>query len=114
VFANMPVCHTGSARAAPGDWKEDAVKIAVMSKSGRLTLPAEARRALGLDSETEFEIEVDSAQDALILRPAVVLRREDAWAYTTEHRALLRRAHADSREGRVQQRSEHDLLEVNE
>lgn len=34
---------------------------------------------------------------------------DDAWAYTSDHRALLERAHADSREGRVQRLSERDL-----
>jgi bifunctional DNA-binding transcriptional regulator/antitoxin component of YhaV-PrlF toxin-antitoxin module len=85
---------------------------ATMSKTGRLTVPADARRALGLDGETEFEVEVDRAQDALILRPVMALRREDAWAYTPDHRGLLRRAHDDSREGRVQVLSEQELREL--
>ncbi|HUY54898.1 MAG TPA: AbrB/MazE/SpoVT family DNA-binding domain-containing protein [Candidatus Nanopelagicaceae bacterium] len=78
-----------------------------MSESGRLTLPVEVRRRLGLEGETEVEVEVDG--EAIILRPAIVLRREDAWAYTPEHRALLSRAHADSREGRVHQLTEAEL-----
>lgn len=80
-----------------------------MTATGRLTLPAEARRRLGLEGETELEIEVDESQDAIILRPAVVLRREDAWAYTPEHRDLLARAHRDSREGRVRKVTEREL-----
>lgn len=88
------------------------MKTAVMNKSGRLTVPAEARSALGLDEETEFEVEVDAESDALILRPVVVLRREDAWAYTPEHRELLRRAHEDSREGRVQHVTEQGLRDL--
>jgi len=75
------------------------MKTITISGSGRLTLPAEVRRELGLDA----------ASDEVILRPAVVLRREDAWAYTPEHRDLLNRAHADSREGRVRQVSEDEL-----
>jgi len=85
------------------------MKTVVMNGSGRITVPAEARRELGIEGEAEFEIEVDAEQDAIILRPAVVLRREDAWAYTAEHRALLARAHRDSREGRVRTVSEDDL-----
>lgn len=86
-----------------------------MSKSGRLTLPADARRALGLSDETDFEVEVDTEQDAIILRPAVLLAREDAWAYTPEHRADLAAAHADGREGRVHTGvSEEDLLRMAE
>jgi bifunctional DNA-binding transcriptional regulator/antitoxin component of YhaV-PrlF toxin-antitoxin module len=34
------------------------MKTVVMNRDGRLTLPREARRRLGLDDETEFEVEV--------------------------------------------------------
>lgn len=88
------------------------MKTALMSKNGRLTVPSEARSALGLDEETEFEVEVDAESDALILRPVVVLRREDAWAYTPEHRELLSRAHEDSRQGRVRQITEQGLRDL--
>lgn len=73
-------------------------------------MPADARRELGLEGETEFELEIDKANDALILRPVVLLRREDAWAYTPEHRVQLARAHADSEAGRVRRLDEHGLL----
>ena len=85
------------------------MKTVSMSASGRLTLPADARRALGLEGETEFEVEVDDENDAVILRPAALLRREDAWAYTPEHRELLDRAHDDSRDGRVRTVTEDEL-----
>jgi bifunctional DNA-binding transcriptional regulator/antitoxin component of YhaV-PrlF toxin-antitoxin module len=81
-----------------------------MSPNGRLTLPSDARRALGIDGETDFEVEVDVEKDELILRPVLALRREDAWAYTAEHRARLAQAHADVREGRFRQMSEEDLI----
>jgi len=83
-----------------------------MNNSGRLTVPADARRELGIEGEAEFELEVDREHDALILRPAVVLRRQDTWAYTPEHRELLERAHGDSREGRVREMSEDDLSKL--
>jgi bifunctional DNA-binding transcriptional regulator/antitoxin component of YhaV-PrlF toxin-antitoxin module len=83
-----------------------------MSPNGRLTLPADARRALGLEGEAELEIHVDTALDELVRRPVVILRREDAWAYTPEHRVLLTRAHADSAEGRVHALSEDELAAV--
>lgn len=85
------------------------MKTVTMSPGGRLTLPADARQALGLDGEVELEVEVDEERDAVVLRPALVLRREDAWAYTPEHRRLLARAHADAREGRVRSLSESEL-----
>jgi len=85
-----------------------------MSPNGRLTLPSDARRALGIDGETDFEVEVDVEKDELILRPVLALRREDAWAYTAEHRARLAQAHADAREGRVRRMSEEDLVAIAE
>lgn len=85
------------------------MKTIVMNEAGRITVPAEARRQLGIEGEAEFEVEVDPDQDAIILRPAVVLRREDAWAYTPGHRELLEQAHRDSREGRVRIVTEDEL-----
>ena len=85
------------------------MKTVTISGDGRLTLPIESRRALGIDGETELELELDLEHDVLLLRPVIVLRREDAWAYTPEHRALLARAHANSRHGRVRALSEDDL-----
>jgi AbrB family looped-hinge helix DNA binding protein len=78
-----------------------------MNAAGRITLPASARRRLGLTGEAQFEVEVSG--DRIILRPAVVLPREDAWAYTPEHRGLLQRAHEDSRAGRVRRLDESEL-----
>ncbi len=85
------------------------MKTVSINGDGRLTLPIESRRALGIDGETELEIEIDPERDALLLRPVIVLRREDAWAYTPGHRAMLARAHADSREGRVRTLTEDEL-----
>jgi AbrB family looped-hinge helix DNA binding protein len=90
------------------------MKTVVMNPSGRITLPAEARRLLNLEGETELEIEVDEESDAIILRPVVVLRREDAWAYTPRNRELQARAHADSREGRVRRMTEEELSRLGE
>jgi bifunctional DNA-binding transcriptional regulator/antitoxin component of YhaV-PrlF toxin-antitoxin module len=86
----------------------DKAMLVSMSADGRLTVPASARRALGLDGEAQFEMEVE--HDSLVLRPAVVLAREDAWAYTPGHRRLLEQAHRDSREGRVREMTEEELL----
>jgi hypothetical protein len=33
---------------------------------------------LGLDGETKMEIEVDAEHDSIVLKPAVILTREDA------------------------------------
>lgn len=75
-----------------------------------MTLPAAARRRLGIEGEMEFEVEVENGN--LVLKPAVVLPIEDAWAYTVEHRAMLDRAHADSKEGRVRELTEDELADL--
>lgn len=85
------------------------MKTVTIKQDGRLTLPIESRRALGIVGETELEVEVDPERDVVMLRPVIVLRREDAWAYVPEHRALLDQAHADSREGRVRTLTEDEL-----
>lgn len=81
-----------------------------MNAQGRLTVPAEARKALGLTGETQFEAEIRDG--GLLLRPAVLVPREDAWAYTPEHRRLLARAREDLARGRVRQMSERELREL--
>jgi bifunctional DNA-binding transcriptional regulator/antitoxin component of YhaV-PrlF toxin-antitoxin module len=78
-----------------------------MNKQGRLTVPVEARRALHVEGEAQFEVEV--TENALILRPVVAIPREDAWFYTPENRRLLEQALKDAREGRIFQLTEADL-----
>jgi bifunctional DNA-binding transcriptional regulator/antitoxin component of YhaV-PrlF toxin-antitoxin module len=79
----------------------------VMNSQGRLTVPAEARRELGLGGEAHFEAEIRDGE--LRLRPAVLVPREDAWAYTPEHRAHLARARADAAHGRTRRLGEDEL-----
>jgi bifunctional DNA-binding transcriptional regulator/antitoxin component of YhaV-PrlF toxin-antitoxin module len=86
-----------------------------MNAQGRLTVPADARKALGLEGEAQFQAEIRDG--GLLLRPAVLIPREDVWAYTQEHRAMLARALKDSAQGRVQEMSEdmlRDLADVDE
>jgi len=81
-----------------------------LSSTGRVTLPADVRRRLHLEGDVELDVEVDEEHDAIVLRPALVLRREDAWAYEPSHRTLLERAHKDSAEGRVLEFATEDEL----
>lgn len=48
--------------------------------------------------EAHWTVEVTNG--AVVLRPAVVVPREDPWAYTAEHRAKVERAHRDAEAGR--------------
>lgn len=81
--------------------------LVAMNKQGRLTVPVEARRALHVEGEAQFEMEV--TENALILRPVVTIPQEDAWFYTPENRRLLEQALKDAREGRIFQLTEADL-----
>lgn len=88
-----------------------ATKV-TMSKTGRITLPAEIRRALDLDGEAEFLVEESEQGEGILLRPVVTMLREDAWAYTAEHRSRLEQAIEDSREGRTRSLTEEQLDEL--
>ncbi len=84
--------------------------IVSMNKQGRLTVPAAARQALRVEGEAQFEMEI--IDDALILRPAIVIPREDAWAYTPEHLAAVREAREQAAQGLVYGMMESGLVEL--
>lgn len=85
-------------------------RLVTMTPNGRVTIPATARRELGVEGDATFEVGVQG--DSIVLRPAVVMTREDAWAYTPEHRRILAKAHRDSREGRVRRLSDRQLARL--
>lgn len=76
----------GNGRRKTGSMKT----IVTMTDRGRITLPANVRKELHIEGETPFELETSGEE--IILRPAVLVPREDAWAYTPEHRAAVERA----------------------
>lgn len=79
-----------------------------VNRQGRLTLPADVRRHLGIGEGSQLEVRV---QDRWIeLRPTAVVAEEDRWAYTPEALASLKRALSDIKAGYVFQFSETDLL----
>ena len=84
------------------------MRTITMSPNGRLTLPAEVRHRLGLEGETEFDVEVTD-HGSVTLRPVVVIPRDDTWAYTAAHLTDVARALSDIREGRVRRLSDDDL-----
>lgn len=81
--------------------------LVAMNKQGRLTVPVEARRALHVEGEAQFEVEV--TENALILRPVVTIPQEDAWFYTAESQRLLEQALQEVREGRILRLTKSDL-----
>ena len=72
-------------------------KPILMSAGGRITLPAEARRKLGVLGEAQFQLEVDDT--SITLTPALMVPREDSWAYTPEYRALVARSREEAARG---------------
>jgi bifunctional DNA-binding transcriptional regulator/antitoxin component of YhaV-PrlF toxin-antitoxin module len=85
-----------------------------MNKTGRITLPASIRKLLHIEGEAEFEVEQLEAGDGLVLRPVIVMRREDAWVYTTEMLESIQRGVEDIRQGRVREATEADFRSLAE
>ncbi|MHB8644910.1 MAG: AbrB/MazE/SpoVT family DNA-binding domain-containing protein [Thermomicrobiales bacterium] len=65
-------------------------QIITVTNKGRLTLPVAVRKALHIEEEAQLQVDVEG--DTVILRPVVMIPREDAWAYTPEYRARAERA----------------------
>jgi bifunctional DNA-binding transcriptional regulator/antitoxin component of YhaV-PrlF toxin-antitoxin module len=82
----------------------------ISNKDGRITIPSEVRTALHIEGEAHWTAEI--VDGALLLRPAVVIPREDAWAYTPDHAAQVRRAREDARAGRTIHVSGQDLARI--
>jgi AbrB family looped-hinge helix DNA binding protein len=73
--------------------------LVAVNAQGRLTLPADVRRKLHITDGSQLEVGVE--RDRITLRPARVIPAEDAWAYTPENLAGIRRALDDVKAGRV-------------
>ena len=64
--------------------------IVTMSDRGRITIPSAIREALQLDDNAQLQLDI--VGDRLVITPALVIPREDAWAYTPEESAAIERA----------------------
>lgn len=61
--------------ACGGRYTQGRVRsIVSMNPTGRLTLPADVRRALGLSGETFFEVHLED--NAIVLRPVAIVPLE--------------------------------------
>ncbi|MDQ2786639.1 MAG: AbrB/MazE/SpoVT family DNA-binding domain-containing protein [Chloroflexota bacterium] len=61
-----------------------------VNRQGRITLPSSIRKELNIGEDATLEVE--TRDGGIFLRPALVIPREDAWAYTPEYRALVEKA----------------------
>ena len=86
-------------------------RVVVMDGAGQLTVPEEARRALGLSGAATFELGVDADGGALILRSAGAPSKGDV-VFTPEQLESLARGLKDSREGRVRRVTKDDLINL--
>jgi AbrB family looped-hinge helix DNA binding protein len=73
--------------------------LVAVNAQGRITLPADARRRLGLEDGSRLEVSVED--DEIRLRPARLVVAEDAWAYTAESLRSIKRSLEDIKAGRV-------------
>lgn len=73
--------------------------VSVQQRNGTVTIPAQARRALGLD-RPGVQLEVVLRKGELVLVPHVAVPAESAWFWTEGHQAAERRADADVAAGR--------------
>ena len=87
-----------------------AFRTIVMDRHGRLTLPPETRRELGLDGEVTLTVAIDPT-GGIVLHP-VWASDDDAWVYTPEHREAVARALRDAEAGRTRRMSEEELLRL--
>jgi bifunctional DNA-binding transcriptional regulator/antitoxin component of YhaV-PrlF toxin-antitoxin module len=55
-----------------------------MNSTGRVTVPAEVRRELGLDDEAFFEVQVQKG--AILLRPVTLVPLDQARGNSGSHR----------------------------
>ena len=78
-----------------------------MNEQGRLTVPASARGALQIHGATHLELEV--TEGALILRPSVMVPRDDSWAYQPDQIQRILKAREEYRQRGGQQRTEGEL-----
>ncbi len=81
--------------------------VVAVNAQGRVTLPADVRRKLGISDGDQLEVKLED--DHITLRPARVVVAEDAWAYTAESLTGIRRALDDIKEGRVYRLSWQEL-----
>ena len=78
-----------------------------VNAQGRMTIPAEIRRELGIEGESTLIVETQDGR--LVAQRAFVVPAEDAWAYTPEHIARVKQAEAEADAGNVIRMSPDEL-----
>ncbi|MGH3670846.1 MAG: AbrB/MazE/SpoVT family DNA-binding domain-containing protein [Pseudonocardiaceae bacterium] len=73
--------------------------VSIQQRSGTVTIPAQARRALGLD-RPGAQVEVVLRDGEIVLVPYVAVPAQIAWFWTEGHQGAEREADADLAAGR--------------
>ncbi|MFC0862279.1 AbrB/MazE/SpoVT family DNA-binding domain-containing protein [Sphaerimonospora cavernae] len=73
--------------------------VGVQPRNGTVTIPAEARRAFGLD-KAGAQVEVIIRDGEIVLVPHVAVPASEAWFWSRGHQAAEREADADLAAGR--------------
>jgi AbrB family looped-hinge helix DNA binding protein len=83
--------------------------VSVQQRNGTVTIPAQARRALGLD-RPGAQVEVVLRDGELILVPYVAVPAETAWFWSEGHQSAEREADADLAAGQHTDFDDADAL----
>lgn len=83
--------------------------VSVQQRNGTVTIPVQARRALGLD-RPGAQLEVVLRNGELVLVPHIAVPAETAWFWTDGHQAAEREADADLAAGRFTEFEDAELL----
>jgi hypothetical protein len=84
--------------------------IVRIGPDGRVTPPAEALRAVGVEGETEVEIEADPGEGTVAMKVA----HEDEWLYSDENIAGVRRAREQAEAGQLRTVSPDEFAALGE
>jgi bifunctional DNA-binding transcriptional regulator/antitoxin component of YhaV-PrlF toxin-antitoxin module len=87
---HLEICRSVDRSPAGGGVgpREGGVSVVKLLRGGRLTLPAEAWRALRLEEDDDLLAEV--VEGRIVLKPVAVVGREEAWRRLRRARAAVR------------------------
>ena len=83
--------------------------VSIQQRNGTVTIPVQARRALGLD-QPGAQVEVVLRDGELVLVPYLAVPAETAWFWTEGHQAAEREADADLAAGRFSDSDDAESL----
>jgi antitoxin MazE len=80
--------------------------ITQMRAKAQLTIPKEIVKALNLKAGDHIDVSVENG--SIIIKPVLVIPREQAWLYTEQWQSGERKADADIRHGKITKEMDAD------